>query len=85
VVTKFEGPAGGRVESGPLQFADDWPGVFIRGDDAAAFAGALTRSLALLGALASENLDKVDEDRFPADYSRASELAALLRTAITSL
>lgn len=23
-----------RVESGPLQFGDDWPGVFIRGDEA---------------------------------------------------
>ena len=25
---------GGRVETGSLQFGDDWPGVFIRGDDA---------------------------------------------------
>lgn len=23
-----------RVETGPLQFGDDWPGVFIRGDHA---------------------------------------------------
>ena len=23
-----------RVETGPVQFGDDWPGVFIRGDDA---------------------------------------------------
>lgn len=22
-----------RVESGPLQFGDDWPGLFIRGDN----------------------------------------------------
>lgn len=27
-----------RVETGPLQFGDDWPGVFIRGDNAAAYA-----------------------------------------------
>lgn len=27
-----------RVESGPVQFGDDWPGVFIRGDDAIFFA-----------------------------------------------
>ncbi len=27
-------PEGGRVESGPTQFGDDWPGVFIRGDSA---------------------------------------------------
>lgn len=24
----------GRVESGPVQFNEDWPGTFIRGDDA---------------------------------------------------
>ncbi len=23
-----------RVETGPVQFGDDWPGVFIRGDSA---------------------------------------------------
>jgi hypothetical protein len=27
-----------RVETGVTQFGDDWPGVFIRGDDAFAFA-----------------------------------------------
>ena len=27
-----------RVETGPVQFGDDWPGVFIRGDNALAFA-----------------------------------------------
>jgi hypothetical protein len=27
-----------RVETGVVQFGDDWPGVFIRGDDAFAFA-----------------------------------------------
>lgn len=24
-----------RVETGPVQFGDDWPGLFIRGDDCA--------------------------------------------------
>lgn len=24
----------GRVETGPVQFGDDWPGLFIRGDNA---------------------------------------------------
>lgn len=23
-----------RVETGPIQFGDDWPGIFIRGDNA---------------------------------------------------
>ena len=27
-----------RVETGPVQFGDDWPGVFIRGDHALALA-----------------------------------------------
>lgn len=27
-----------RVETGPTQFGDDWPGTFIRGDDSANFA-----------------------------------------------
>jgi hypothetical protein len=27
-----------RVETGAVQFGDDWPGVFIRGDDAFFFA-----------------------------------------------
>lgn len=27
-----------RVETGPVQFGDDWPGVFIRGDNALTFA-----------------------------------------------
>lgn len=25
-------PDGNRVETGPVQFGNDWPGVFIRGD-----------------------------------------------------
>lgn len=33
------------VESGPLRFGDDWPGVFIRGDDAANYAYHLHRVL----------------------------------------
>ena len=27
-----------RTETGPVQFGDDWPGVFLRGDDALAYA-----------------------------------------------
>lgn len=35
-----------RAETGPLQFGDDWPGVFIRGDNALAYAMALKAALA---------------------------------------
>lgn len=34
-----------RVETGPVQFGDDWPGVFIRGDSAFAYAMALRAML----------------------------------------
>lgn len=34
-----------RPETGPMQFDDDWTGVFIRGDNAAGYAQALSRLL----------------------------------------
>jgi hypothetical protein len=36
-----------RVDTGPTQFGDDWPGVFIRGDDAFHFATCIGEFLAL--------------------------------------
>jgi hypothetical protein len=39
-----------RVETGPIQFGEDWPGVFIRGDNAGWYAR-------LLGHLLDENPD----------------------------
>jgi hypothetical protein len=37
---------GDRIETGPLQCGDDWPGVFIRGDNALmGYAPALDRLL----------------------------------------
>lgn len=35
-----------RMKTGPLAFGSDWPGVFIRGDDAQAFAQAIRFQLA---------------------------------------
>ena len=32
---------GGRPETGPMQFGVDWPGVFIRGDNALVYAQLL--------------------------------------------
>jgi len=37
-----------RVETGPIQFGDDWPGTFIRGDNAFAHAMNLQVALAAL-------------------------------------
>jgi len=39
----------GRIETGVVQFADDWPGVFIRGDNAIAYASELRRIALKLG------------------------------------
>lgn len=35
-----------RVETGAVQFGDDWPGVFIRGDNAAYYSMALDSLMA---------------------------------------
>lgn len=37
---------GGRVETGPVQFGDDWPGIFIRGDNAFGYAMELQSAMA---------------------------------------
>lgn len=37
-ITRIPYPVGrARVETGPLQFGNDWPGIFIRGKHAFAF------------------------------------------------
>lgn len=36
----------GRVETGPLQFNDDWPGIFIRGDNALYYSFLLNQLIA---------------------------------------
>lgn len=44
-------PDGKRPETGPMQFGDDWPGVFIRGDNALFLArqlGAVAVALSVL-------------------------------------
>lgn len=33
-----------RVETGPVQFGDDWPGLFIRGDNVGWYAMAVKRA-----------------------------------------
>lgn len=36
-----------RPETGPMQFPDDWPGIFLRGDDAIPLALDLEMAAAL--------------------------------------
>lgn len=42
-----------RPETGPMQFGEDWPGVFIRGDNALVYAAHLRNII--------EFLDEVEE------------------------
>jgi hypothetical protein len=54
-----------RVETGPVQFDDDWRGVFIRGDDALlTYRPALRRVIAHTGQ--------------PSDYATLDALVELL-------
>lgn len=44
----WHGGGPGRPETGPMQFGEDWPGVFIRGDNALVDANALDEAIKLL-------------------------------------
>ena len=37
-----------RPETGPMQFGDDWPGVFVRGDNASGIVATLMSVVALV-------------------------------------
>lgn len=51
-------PHAERVETGALRINDDWPGVFIRGDNALAYAGYLYQAInALENMKDKENMD----------------------------
>ena len=64
-----------RIETGPLKFPDDWPGVFIRGDEALGYAGKLRG----LFAEAEKRAAELSEDEIAA-WMRVEELAALLES-----
>ena len=61
-----------RVETGPLQIGDDWPGVFIRGDNALMhYSPAVNEALRLC------------EDNLPPDKTMALwELLRLLTSCV---
>jgi hypothetical protein len=64
-----------RVQTGKMQFEDDWPGVFIRGDDALGYAAVIRRLFAVSGPLYDESNHEMFECR-----SRLAELAGLLES-----
>jgi len=57
-----------RAETGVMQFEDDWPGIFIRGDDALAFSQVCKALIAEYKA----------GDSMPAAISRLNSLERLL-------
>jgi hypothetical protein len=57
-----------RPQTGPMQFGDDWPGVFIRGDDALGYALAVRRAVETL----------VEVDSSSVDLARLANLVELL-------
>jgi hypothetical protein len=61
---------GARPGTGPMQFGDDWPGVFIRGDDAMGYASALRRAIER----------PVEADSRSVDVARLAKLVELLGT-----
>ena len=54
VLRKIEGEFPERVETGPVQFGGDWPGVFIRGDHALYTAHVLAQVARRLSPLIDE-------------------------------
>ena len=59
-----------RVETGPVQFNDDWPGVFIRGDNACWLALCL-----------EQYMSAIEKDEKPGAFDKLAlnELLHLLR------
>jgi hypothetical protein len=70
-----EGPA-----TGPMQSEGDWPGVFIRGDDALCYAIALTKLTEKLGAVGQQDPDLLVRHDIIPDASYLITLADLLKS-----
>ena len=71
-----------RPETGAMQFGSDWPGAFIRGDDAFAFAEAIARVLdskaAALDQACLRELHKVLRDTNGAQGGDVQKLAPFM-------
>jgi hypothetical protein len=44
----FDNRPAARVETGPLEINNDWPGIFIRGDNALAYCMSLNMAIKIL-------------------------------------
>jgi hypothetical protein len=68
---------GDRIETGPVQFGDDWPGLFIRGDNAAMYANAIHNAL--------EEIDKEGEIIDSVSYGVLRNLLVQLESALQTV
>jgi hypothetical protein len=50
-----------RVETGAVQFGDDWPGLFVRGDNCMGYAMSLSRMLKAYESLPIDKQSPLDE------------------------
>lgn len=77
---EVELPAGmQRVESGPVQFNGDWPGVFIRGDHCLNYQFELSRLIEELEEKARESKDLTALIRLTTLTSLRDMLASCMR------
>jgi hypothetical protein len=51
-----------RIDSGPIAFGGDWPGLFLRGDDASYYGYQLSIALAAAEEIIAEDSDAVDPE-----------------------
>lgn len=66
-----------RVETGPVQFGNDWPGLFIRGDDCIALKCEIEKLLKSLDVLVLNVPLGADEANLRA-LTRLMELAKII-------
>lgn len=62
----------GRVETGPVQFGEDWPGTFIRGDNAAWYAMSIQMILERLGDQMSPIMERVPLENLMRDLASSN-------------
>jgi hypothetical protein len=67
-----------RVETGPLQFGPDWPGVFIRGDNAFGYRLSLEHAVSVLDKLIHAEQDDVKKLGIQVDVFALMNLKSLM-------
>ena len=75
--TKIPFPGGsGSVPSGPMQFQEDWPGLFVRGDDAIGLGLDIRHVIEVL------KEKKVDDERLWLPLSRLKKMSEVIEQGV---